>query len=97
VPTSIIQGVFEPVELWRTKSGETFTVKLLAEYRAKKDGDSDPMSGGYPIGPSLVGHGYRRVSDGHVFLITQVERIGDERARKDIAADRQYLDKLGDV
>lgn len=88
-----IEG-FELVELWRTKSGETFTEHRLAEYRARRDGDSDPSSGGYPIGPSRVGIGYRRKKDGQIFIITPVSRIGDERASADVDADRRFLDDL---
>lgn len=92
-PTTI-EGVFDPVDLWQTKNGEIFTNKQLAEYRAHKDGDSDPMSGGYPIGPSHVGLGYRRRSDGAVFIIRQVDRLGDERSRASIVDEQRYLNSI---
>ncbi len=74
--TTII-GTFDPVELWRTKSGEVFTDKKLGEFRARKDGDSDPMSGGYPVGPEPAGTGYRRREDGQIFMIRSL--TGDRR------------------
>jgi len=86
-----IEGVFEPVDLWQTKSGEIFTHKQLAEYRARKDGDSSPLNGSYPIGPTPRGLGYRRKSDGKIFMIQEIPNIGDDRAREDIAEDLRYL------
>ena len=85
-------GDFDEIDLWKVQSGQHFTSKNLADFTADANGDTAPNTGGYPQDASSAGSGWRRRSDGKIFIIREVT-CGDARAAERIEAAKAKLNQ----